>query len=344
MDGNLQADLEQILDQSTLVWPSLRGARLFITGGTGFIGCWLLESLCHANRRLGLEAKAVVLTRDPASFRRKAPHLAEDPAVELVRGDVLAFPEVTGEFTHVIHAATDASTQLLRTDPLRMFDTVVLGTRNALGWAATKSVERVLFTSSGAVYGRQPPDLERIPDGWAGAPDCTQAGSAYGEGKRAAENLCAIFSHQHGLPVSIARCFAFVGPYLPLETHFAMGNFIRDALHGGPLLVKGDGTPCRSYLYASDLTVWLWHLLVRGEPAVAVNVGSEAAIPIAELAAEVGRLLGSVGHRILGTPMPGKLPERYVPDTTRARELGLRQTVSLQEGILRTARWHGFRN
>lgn len=344
MDWTLEADLEQILDQSAAVWPSLKGARLLITGGTGFMGCWLLESLCHANRRLGLGARAVVLTRDPASFHRKVPHLAEDPAVELLRGDILAFPEVPGAFSHVIHAATDASAHLLRTDPLRMFDTIVLGTRNVLGWASSRSVERMLFTSSGAVYGRQPADLERIPDGWPGAPDCTEAGAAYAEGKRAAENLCAIFAHQHGLPVSIARCFAFVGPYLPLDIHYAIGNFIRDALRGGPILVNGDGTPCRSYLYAADLTVWLWHLLLRGEPSVAVNVGSEDALSIAELAAEVGHVLGGVTCRILGTPEPGKRPERYVPATVRARTMGLRQTVSLREGIFRTARWYGFKS
>ena len=342
MTRNLAPDLDQILEKSAAVWPHLKGARLFLTGGTGFLGCWLLESLRHANQRLGLGARAVVLSRNPEAFHRKAPHLAEDPAIQLVQGDVLDLPELAGEFTHVIHAATDASAQLLRTDPLAMFDTIVLGTRNTLGWASAKAVDRFLFTSSGAVYGRQPWDLEKIPDGWQGAPDCTNPGSAYAEGKRAAENLCAIHALHHGLPVAIARCFAFLGPYLPLDLHFAIGNFIRDAMRGGPILVNGDGTPFRSYLYASDLTVWLWQLLVHGEPAVAVNVGSEDAISIAELAAKVGLTLGDVAVQILGAPEPGKHPERYVPATARAHELGLQQTVSLEEGILRTARWYGF--
>lgn len=338
----LNADLEQILDQSAAIWPSLKGARILVTGGTGFMGCWLLESLRHANRRLGLGAQAVVLTRSREAFHHKAQHLAEDPAIELVQGDVLELPEIQGEFTHVIHAATDASAKLLQGDPLRMLDTIQLGTRNILSWAATKSVERVLFTSSGAVYGPQPPDLERIPEGWMGAPDCTSPGSAYAEGKRAAENLCAIYTHHHGLPVAIARCFAFAGPYLPLNAHFAIGNFIRDAMKGGPILVNGDGTPYRSYLYASDLTVWLWHILVRGEAGVPINVGSEAAVSISELASEVSRVLGGVGFRILGAKEPGKRPNRYVPATERAQEMGLLQTISLEESILRTARWHGF--
>ena len=241
MNPNLQPDLDQILDQCSSLWPSLQGARLLITGGTGFMGCGLLESLCQANRGLGLDARAVVFTRNRAAFHRKAPHLAEDPAITLIQGDIRDLSDIPGEFTHVIHAATDASAKLLREDPLRMFDTILLGTRNVLDWANAKSVERVLFTSSGGVYGPQPPELDRIPDGYLGAPDCTDPASAYAEGKRAAENLCAIYSHRKGLPVAIARCFAFVGPYLPLDAHYAIGNFIRDAMEGGPVVQIDQG-------------------------------------------------------------------------------------------------------
>jgi len=344
MEYGLKEDLEDILDATGTVWRDLKGARLFITGGTGFIGCWLLESLVYADRRLKLGLNATVLTRDPDAFRQKAPHLVDSSAIQLLKGNVLELPEVPGSYSHVIHAATEASAQLLRSDPLCMFDTIVLGTRNILDWASATSAERVLFTSSGAVYGRQPWELERIPDDWIGAPDCSSPLAAYAEGKRAAENLCSIFSEQRGLPVAIARCFAFVGPYLPLDIHFAIGNFIRDAMAGGPVIVNGDGTPYRSYLYASDLTVWLWHLLVRGTPALPVNVGSEESVTITELAACVARTLGDVGYRILGTPKDGDRPERYVPATERARlSLKLEQRISMVEGIRRTARWHGYR-
>lgn len=340
MTGSLDSDLQEILVGSRDIWDELRGARIFITGGTGFIGCWLIESFCHANQALGLGARASILTRNPEAFRRKVPHLADNPSIELIHGDVLAFPGNLGSFSHIIHAATDASAQLLATDPLRMYDTVVLGTRNVLGWASTQPHARVLFTSSGAVYGRQPWDLERIPDDWPGAPDCTSPASAYSEGKRAAENLCAIMASQHGLKVTIARCFAFVGPYLPLDTHFAIGNFIRDAMRGGPITVHGDGTPLRSYLYASDMTVYLWHLLVRGHAGGTINVGSEVAISIGELANLVAKLFGGVECRILGVPDPSQKPQRYVPMTGRAKSLGLDQKISLTEGILRTANWY----
>lgn len=341
MAGALNADLDEILSLTESLWPSLRDSRILLTGGTGFMGCWLLESLLHAERRFHLNAKVVVLTRNPSAFARKAPHLAQSPTIELVQGDVLHFPQLDGAFSHLIHGATDASARLLEEDPGLMFDTIVSGTHGALALAREKAVQRALFLSSGAVYGRQPAGLEHVPEDWLGGPDCANPRSAYAEGKRAAETLCAISARQHGVPISIARCFAFLGPYLPLDTHFAIGNFIRDAMAGGPIHVKGDGTPRRSYLYATDLTAWLWHLLLLGEPGVPFNVGSEDALSIGELAAEVGQTLGGVPAQIAETPDPARRPEWYVPSVARIRSrLGLSQTVALREGIRRTVAWH----
>lgn len=337
-------DLDEIQAQTSDLWHDLRGARLLVTGGTGFIGTWLLESLRHADRRLGLGVRATILTRDPAAFSRKAPHLMAAPAFDVVQGDVCSLPRLEGSYTHVIHAATDASARLVVEDPLQMFDTIVLGTRHVLDWARAKGVERTLFVSSGAVYGPQPQDMERIPEAWEGSLDCLAPKNVYAEGKRAAENLCGIYWEKYGLPVSIARCFAFVGPHLPLDVHFAIGNFIRDAMAGGPVQIKGDGTPMRSYLYAGDMAAWLWHLLLRGEPGAAVNVGSEVALSIRELGELVARLLGGVACHVLGTPNPGRPRERYIPSVQLARQrYGLSQTLPLDEAILRTARWHGFK-
>lgn len=344
------ADLEHVLAHAAGAWDALRGKRIFITGGTGFFGHWLLGSLANANDALSLGAEAVVLTRSPDAFRAKAPELALHPAVRLVAGDVRTFTaaqlreQAGGDerpFEFVIHAATEASAKLLAEDPLRMIDTVVQGTRSALELAGEVGARRFLLTSSGAVYGRQPPELVHVPEEYTGGPDCTSPGSAYGEGKRLAETMCVSFSAARGIETVIARCFAFVGPHLPLDTHFAVGNFIRDALRGGPIRIGGDGTPLRSYLYAADLAVWLWTLLVMGESGRAYNVGSSRALSIAEVAHAVDDALGG-GHgvEIAGVPAPGARPQPYVPSTERAeRELGLRERVPLDEAIRRTAEW-----
>jgi dTDP-glucose 4,6-dehydratase len=302
-----------------------------------------LESFAWANDKLGLGASALVLTRNPDIFRAKAPHLAGHPAIQLHAGDIRSFEFPDGVFSHVIHAATEASAKLNEENPLLMFDTIVEGTRRALEFARHSGVKSFLLTSSGAVYGRQPPDLTHIPEDYSGGPEVTAPHWAYGEGKRAAEMLCALYAKQYGLRPTIARCFAFVGPYLPLDIHYAIGNFLRDGRRGGPITVNGDGTPSRSYLYAADLAIWLWTILARGQPVRPYNVGSEMDLSIRETAQAVaGAFQPPVNVTIKRAPEAGRPAERYVPATRRAQaELGLQQRVPLPDALRRTLEWCG---
>jgi dTDP-glucose 4,6-dehydratase len=338
MDNPLAPDLDRAFRAHLAIWEELRGARILVTGGTGFFGGWLLEALTRFDAQLGLGIRATVLTRDPDGFRRRRPRLAGHPAIALREGDVLTLEPLGERFTHVVHAATAASAQLNMSEPRVMFDTIVEGTRRVLEVARDAGARRLLFTSSGAVYGRQPPDLSHVPEDHAGGPNPLEPGSAYGEGKRAAELLCTLAGAAHGFDAVIARCFAFSGPYLPLDAHFAIGNFVRDAIAGGPIRVGGDGTPFRSYLYGADLAAWLWTILARGRPARAYHVGSEVAISIRELAETVARLLGVAQVEVARAAVPGAPAERYVPCTRRTREeLGIAETFSLDESIARMA-------
>jgi len=335
----LADDLDHILTHTEGLWEDLRGKRLFITGGTGFFGCWLLESFAWANDSLDLNASAVVLTRNYSVFQKNAPHLAANPAIQFHAGDVrdFAFPE--GEFSHIIHAAaTSAVATFNDEDPLVKFDTVVEGTRRTLDFAARCNARKFLLTSSGAVYGKQPAGMTHVAEDYTGAPDPGDVNSAWGEGKRAAEFLCAYHSGKYGIETKLARCFSFVGPYLQLDIHYAIGNFIRDALNGGPIRVNGDGTPYRSYLYAADLAIWLWTILFKGESCCAYNVGSEESMTIAELADNVAHCFQKpVEVRIAKLPVQDRAPNRYVPSTKRAQNnLGTRQVVNLREAIERT--------
>ena len=340
MPNPLARDLDNILERTEPLWQDLRGQRILITGATGFFGCWLLESFAWANQRLNLNARAVGLSRHPHSLAQKAPHLTKDPAITFHAADVRRADFPAGEFSHLIHAATDASAKLNHEAPQEMFDTVVEGTRRALQFSIARSVTRFLLVSSGAVYGTQPPQLTHVSESFDGGPDPLSLASAYAEGKRAAEMLCALAASST-LAAPVARCFAFVGPYMKLDAHFAIGNFINDRLHHRPIRVQGDGTAVRSYLYASDLMVWLWTILFKGQPRRAYNVGSEQALNIAAIAREVAAALppGPDVH-IASAPTPGAPVHRYVPSTARAtEELGLRAEVPLQEAICRTYAW-----
>lgn len=331
-----QEDLAAMDAALAPLWPRLDGARLFVTGGTGFIGRWMLEALVRAP----IAVELTLLSRDPAAFANRVPHLAA--RCTLIAGDVMALPEVGADFTHIVHGATDASAELNANDPLRMFDTIVSGTRAMLDLARTCGA-RMLMMSSGAVYGCQPWEVTHVGEDDRGGPDPRDPRSAYGEGKRAAEMLCAIYGRQFGIDVVTARIFALLGPLLSLDIHFAAGNFIRDAIAGRTIHVEGSGQAVRSYLYAADLAVWLWALLIEGQPGAAYNVGSEEGISIAKLAKRTAALLGAPEVEIHGRPDPGWNPGRYVPSTERIRgDLGLAATVPLDEAIRRTAAANGW--
>jgi nucleoside-diphosphate-sugar epimerase len=339
-------DLAHILTHSREAFASLQNARLFITGGTGFFGHWLLESLLHANRELSLNIHATVLTRSVASFQTKAPHITGDPAITLLEGDIKTFPFPTGQHTHIIHAATDTATQ--HAPAYELAESILEGTRRVLQFAQATGARHLLYTSSGAIYGRGITNVASIPETYPGAPNPLLLQSSYDEAKRMAEHLCVAYSHGTPLECSIARCFAFVGPHLPLDQHFAIGNFIRDAIantpiHGG-IHIKGDGTPLRSFLYMSDLAIWLWTMLASAPANRAYNVGSDESISIAGLAhLTADTLHPGLSIQIDGTPIPGAPPATYVPNITRAQnELGLKVTIPLAEAIRRTAAWHGF--
>jgi len=299
-----QTDLVHVLDHTRDLWGELRGGRLFITGGTGFIGSWLLDTFEYINDKLNLGASAVVLTRGQHAAR---------PGISFHVGDVRTFEFPAGEFRFVVHAAVESSTDTYLDD---QFDVITQGTQRTLDFSKQAGTEKFLFLSSGIVYSGTSP---------------------YAEGKRTGEVMCA-FSP---VPSVVARLFCFLGPYQPLDSHFAIGNFIRDGLAGGPIRVKGDGTPHRSYLYAADLAIWLWTLLFRGNHGP-YDVGSDEDVTIEGLAHRVaGAFTPRVKVEIEKQPEPGQVAKRYVPSLTeRAAGLGLRQWIGLDDAIGRTIRWH----
>jgi nucleoside-diphosphate-sugar epimerase len=348
----LAADLDHILVHTEELWEPLRGRSVFITGGTGFFGRWLLEGFAEANRRLKLEAEAIVLSRHPEKFQSHAAHLASDKAIRLVRGDVrtLNATDVRAQLgsaasrptAFVIHAASETSVPANQGQPLNVLETLFEGTRRVLDFAVETGAKHFLLTSSGAVYGEQPGSLSRVPENYSGAPAVSLPLSAYGEGKRVAEMLCGIYSRTRALDCRIARCFAFVGPHLPLNAHYAVGNFIGDALAGRAIQIKGDGTPLRSYLYAADLAIWLWTLLLHPKAAGTYNVGSDESHSIREIAECVSRHSPHCPPvTVAQRPDLRRPAARYVPAIDRARhELGLEVWTPLDAAIQKTLDFH----
>lgn len=269
------------------------------------------------------------------------PHLATRKEFDWLQGHPTTFDFPHGTHHYLVHLATATSAHLGQTDTVAMLKTKLFSISHVLDYARNAGVRRMLVTSSGAVYGRQPAELSHIPETYTGAPDPLDPASAYGNGKRLVEQMCALTPE---IDTVIARCFSFIGPHLPLEARFAAGNFLRDALTGGPIAIRGDGSATRSYLHAADLTIWLLTVLLKGRPHTAYNVGSDRSLNILELARRTAAATGNrtevtISGEALGVPATA---DRYVPDIDRARhELGLDVRLDLDGALRRTLDWLG---
>jgi dTDP-glucose 4,6-dehydratase len=312
--------------------------HLFFTGGTGFFGKALLRYWSAGGAPELKGARLTLLSRDPTRFRAVNSGLLAGLDVHLVAGNIQQSETLPkGDYTHVLHAATDSTVGLFLT-PLQRFNQIVEGTRNVLDLALNSGKPRVLLTSSGGVYG----GIEQFPGGvsedYHGIPNPLEPQNAYSLAKRQAEHLCALYHDAYGLETVIARCFAFIGEDLPLDAHFAIGNFISDALADRDIIIQGDGTPVRSYMDQRDLAHWLSTLLLRGVAQRAYNVGSAEAVSISDLAAKVAAL--APGRKpevhLMKQVLFGQSTHRnfYLPDISRAREeLGLSIEINLEKAI-----------
>ena len=325
-------DLAEIVSGVGPDWERLRGARIFLTGGTGFFGKWILGALAFADAELDLKVHLTVLSRSPRTFLEKYPEASRWNWLE---GDVATFSSGEGDapFDFILHAATDTLGVATPADEERRARAIMDGTRR-MAELAQRSRARRLHISSGAVYGSAAAKpAGACEDDFEAALPLTP----YARAKREAELLCA----NAGLDFVTARAFAFLGPHLPLDAHYAAGNFLRDAARGGPIIVRGDGTALRSYLYPTDLVVWLLRILLRGQRGHAYNVGSNEVVSTGALA---GRIADAASPRpqvvfksTQQTPAP---PNIYLCDPRRTQdEMGLRVSVPLDEAIQRSLVW-----
>jgi len=335
-------DLESIYSNTIDLWEEFKNSRIFITGGTGFFGTWFLESFIWANKELNLNANVFVLTRNAKEHYKNFPQLHSDSRINFIKGDVRNFDFPIGEFSHIIHAATTSANETYNNqDPLIKYDTIVNGTKHTLEFALKSKCKKFLYISSGSAYGRQPEEISHISENFLGAPNTLDKNfdhSILGEAKRVSELLTSIYCDRYGLETKIARCFSFVGPYLPLEIHYAIGNFIRDAIQGTPIKIYGDGSSCRSYMYTSDLIIWLLIILVKGQKNELYNVGSEESITIFELAKKIAKITPKKIDVIVNQKNNfSKLTNRYVPSTKKIQnQFNIKQKINLDIAIKNT--------
>lgn len=336
----IQHDVDFIISKIGKLLLQLKHQRIFITGGTGFFGQWILDTIWTANKTLNLSLDVYVLTRNVSDFANQAGYLVDDPHFEFIEGDIKNFQFPEGEFKTIIHAATTrAEETYANEDALSKYDTVSIGTRRLLDFAVQAKTKQILWTSSGALYGQQPGDVSKISEDYSGSPDPMEVeASALGLGKRSAEFLCAYYGKRYNIDIKIARCFTFVGPRMQMNIHYAVGNFISDIVMNKPVLVKGDGTALRSYMYISDLIIWLWIILLKGKSSYPYNVGSDEVVSILELAKMISKYGSSkTDVKTLQTKNENTPANSYIPAIDRAcTELNLSISTDLNAALKKT--------
>ena len=333
----LLPDLELASEELSHSINALKDKKILITGATGFFGQWLLYFLIHLNAKYNLQIAILCLSRNPDLFLANHPYIEAQSYIKW--SSVNIKDEFDLEFSpdFVFHMATDVPVGKVN-QSIESFDDIVLGTKNILKFLALKKKKtKLLLTSSGAVYGKQPIELSHLKESFTGAADPLRPESYYAEAKRVSELLCAMHAGTVAdFSFVSARCFAFSGPFLARDKNYAIGNFVEDFSQKRDIVVLGNGQAKRSYMYGADLVQWLVTLMIEGQSGEAYNVGSNEAISIGDLARLVAKFHPIIKVETMKAITSDYVLEQYVPCIEKTRtQLGLKLNFSLEYGIQR---------
>ena len=335
-------DVEAVLAGRTEPLKPLANGHLFISGGTGFLGTWLLELIAVLNARHRFNTQVTVFSRSAPDFARRYRHLGGCKEFRFIEGDVRYLTELPRETDYILHAAALTDRRLFASNPTAVGEVNGVGTIRLLRAAnLLEHVRKLVLVSSGLVYGPQALSVERIDENYSSGLPCDNANAIYAESKRFAEAMAAAFVSEAKLPLVIVRPFAFVGPYQSLELPWAVTDFIRDSLAGRPIKIMGDGSTVRSLMYASDYAYWTLAALACGRERNAYNIGSPHPIDLLSLARMITQYFTPPPEILTKVGPSGHETTRLVPCVDKARgEWGVEVTVSLPEAVQKTIAWH----
>jgi nucleoside-diphosphate-sugar epimerase len=354
----LDEDLDAVCADLTTEFGALSGGRLLVTGGGGFLGYYLVQSVLHWNDRHAAGAKIDVTVYD--NYVRGVPDWLEAlrgrPDLQLHRQDMIEpLPKGIGHFDYIVHAAGIASPIYYRAQPLKCIDANINGLRNLLDYAvaerdAGRPLRGFLFYSSSEIYGDPAAAAIPTPETYRGNVSCTGPRACYDESKRFGETLCVVYAKQEGIPVRMARPFNNYGPGLKITDGRVIPDFAKDIFAGRDIVMLSDGRPKRTFCYATDAITGYFKVLVRGGDGEPYNIGIDRPeISVAELAdlavKAAGDICGYRGKVVLGSSNEADYlidnPNRRCPDIDKARsELGFDPKVSIEDGMYRSLIWY----
>ncbi|MCG9706189.1 NAD-dependent epimerase/dehydratase family protein, partial [Photobacterium damselae] len=269
-------DFKLIESKLNIIFNQLKNKKIFITGGTGFFGKWLLEAINYLNFNNDLNLDVTVLSRNPDKFKINYPYI--NNGIKFIKGDVKTISYFNIDFDYIIHAATEVSDSR---EYESLYQDVFLGTKNICKFSNQANCKRFIYISSGAAYGC----LENQDDFFIESEKYnTEFLDEYAQVKLDSEKYLKL---NMNAILTIARCFSFAGPYLPLYGSYAFGNFIKNKMKNERININSTGDSIRSYLYAADMVIWLFIILINGEDKEIYNVGSDNFLTIKELAISI---------------------------------------------------------
>ena len=356
--GVVARDLADICRRLESEFSAMQGKTLFISGGAGFLGHYLVQAVLHWNRTHPENPPIRVIASD--NYIRGVPEwltaLEGDPSLTLLRHDITdPLPDGLGPLDYLIHAASIASPIYYRRYPIETMDANVNGLRLLLERCRKQHAEGhpisgFLFFSTSEIYGDPSPDQIPTPETYRGNVSCTGPRACYDESKRYGETLCVNFARQYDMPIASARPFNNYGPGLKISDRRVIPDFARDLFAGNDLVLLSDGSPTRTFCYVADAIVGYFKILVRGRAGEAYNIGNEtpeiSMLTLAEMLAEAARGLfgytGKVVRKVSGDQeYLTDNPQRRCPIIAKAREeLGFEPVVPIEEGLRRTLVWY----
>ena len=338
----IEQDLNTIVD-APLPWNTFSGSSVLITGATGFIAAYIVETLLYFNElKKGTPIQVICLVRNKKRALQRFSHYKNRKDIIFWVQDVCKAVNRRIKIDYIIHAASHATPSKYGSDPVGTLLPNVLGTYNMLELAKRQRIKGFLFISSGEVYSGLPKRVMSIKETTVGALNPLLLRSCYAESKRMGETMCMSWFHQFEVPIKIARLFHTYGPGMKLGDGRVHSDFIESIIQGKDIIMKSNGEAIRTFCYVADAVSSLFTILLKGSVGEAYNVGSDKKMTIrkfADIVADVypGKKLGVLKDtRDQGIRYLSSQNMTLCPRLTKIRNLGWKDRVSLKKGLLRT--------
>lgn len=342
----IQEDIKKISQAIQEETKKLEGRTLLISGGSGFIGSYLVATIYWLNKNyLKKACRVISIDNYITGSKRNIFNERENHHFLFLEKDVTKPFRVRNKVDYIIHAAGLASPIYYRRYPLQTIESAISGVKNLLNLAKRKKSKSLLYFSSSEIYGNPDPNFIPTPETYRGNVSCTGPRACYDESKRLGETICMVYRRLYKIPVRIVRPFNIYGPGMRLDDYRVIPTFLVNALKGEPLPVHGEGNQTRTFCYISDAVVGFFKVLLSGKEGEAYNVGNDNdEINMMSLAKTIVELFNNQVE-IKTIPYPRKYPkgdpERRCPDLTKIRQnLSYQSLTSLKKGLRRTLQWY----